>query len=167
LLGLGGALEVRNPAGTVGALRAMGLPASPPGVRLGGAVAVIISLGAVVWLDRPLALAVSASYLALSAFVAAALTRHVPLQSCGCFGRQDTPPTVGHLALNLAAAVVAGVVGLAPGSRGWPSVHLRAEPVVVTLFVILTASALAFAYLALTAIPRLTAEADAIARRSQ
>jgi len=145
----------------------MGLPASAAGVRLSGAAAVILSLGAVVRLDRPLALAVSASYLALSAFVAAALTRNVPLQSCGCFGRQDTPPTVGHLALNVAAAVVAGVVALAPGRRGWPSVHLRAEPVVVTLFVILTASVLAFAYLALTAVPRLTVETDGIARRSQ
>jgi len=167
LLGLGGGLEVLHPAGTVGALRAMGLPASVPGVRLGGAVAVLISLGAVVGLDRPFALAVSVSYLALAAFVLAALARHVPLQSCGCFGRQDTPPTVGHLALNVVAAVVAGVVGLAPGTRGWASVHLQAHPVVVAVFVVLTGSVLAFAYLALTAVPRLTAEIDANVGRSQ
>jgi len=85
--------------------------------------------------------------------------RHVPLKSCGCFGKEDTPPTTGHLVLNVAAAVVAGIVALGPGGRGWSSVHLETNAVVVGLFTVLTASVAAFAYLALTALPRLTTDA--------
>ncbi|MGI9080275.1 MAG: MauE/DoxX family redox-associated membrane protein [Acidimicrobiales bacterium] len=160
LLGLGGALELRRPAATVGALRAMGAPASASVVRSGAAVAVVISFGAVAGLGRPFALAVSVAYLLLAAFVLAALMRHVPLQSCGCFGKEDTPPTTGHLAVNLVAAVTAGAVALGPGGRGWSSVHLDANPVAVALFSVLTAAVAAFAYLALTAVPRLMTDAD-------
>ncbi len=153
LLGLGGALEVWRPATTLGALRAMGLPASVGAVRLGGVCAAVMSLGAVVSLSRPFALAVSVSYLLLGGFVLAALARDVPLQSCGCFGRQDTPPTVGHLVLDVAAAVVAGVVALAPGTRGWASLRLDPNPVTMSVFAVLTVAATVFTYLALTTIP--------------
>lgn len=160
LLGLGGALELRRPAATVGALRAMGAPASASVVRLGAAVAVIISLGAVAGLGRPFALAVSLAYLLLAAFVLAALMRHVPLQSCGCFGKEDTPPTTGHLVVNVVGAVIAGAVALGPGGRGWASVHLDTSPVAVAVFSVLTAAVAAFAYLVLTAVPRLTTHGD-------
>jgi len=143
----------------------MGLPASATAVRLGGLVAMAISVGAVVWVSRPFALAVSVSYLLLAAFVLAALLRHSPLQSCGCFGRDDTPPTIGHLVLNGAGALIAGVVALAPGQRGWGSVHLDTNPVAAALFVILTVSATALAYLALTEVPRLVASGDRARRR--
>ncbi len=155
LLCLGGVLELWRPAATVGALRTIGAPASARAVRVGGLVAVVVSVGAVLWVSRPLALAVCGFYVLLATFVLVALLRHAPLQSCGCFGREDTPPTVGHLVLNAVAAVVAGFVALAPGSRGWASVHLDTNILVVSLFVVLTTSAALFAYLALTFVPRL------------
>jgi hypothetical protein len=160
LLGAGGAFEVWRPAATVGALRALGVPASPPVVRGGGVLAVIVSAGSVVSLSRPSALALSVFYLLLAGFVVVALTRGVPLRSCGCFGRDDTPPTATHVVVDLAAAVVAALVALAPGSRGWASVGLDGDVLVVALFVVLTAAATAFAYLALTLVPRLTAAGD-------
>ena len=57
--------------------------------------------GAVVWA------LVAASYLAFAAFVVAALRRGTMLGSCGCFGREDTPPHWSHVALNLALAGIA------------------------------------------------------------
>ncbi len=158
LLGLGGAFELWRPVATVGALRAVGVPASAPAVRLGGLIATVVSVGAVAWVSRPFALAVSGFYVLFATFVLVALRRHTPLQSCGCFGREDTPPTVGHLVLNTVAAVVAAVVALAPGERGWASVHLDTNPLVVSLFVVLTATAALFAYLALALVPRLATD---------
>ncbi len=158
LLGLGGAFELWRPAATVGALRAIGAPASAPAVRLGGLVAATVSVGAVVWVSRPFALAVFGFYVLLTTFVLVALLRHAPLQSCGCFGREDTPPTVGHLVLNAVAAIVAGLVALVPGSRGWASLRLDTNPLVVSLFVVLTVAAALFAYLALTLVPRLATD---------
>jgi hypothetical protein len=50
---------------------------------------------------------VALSYLAFAAFVVAALRRGTMVGSCGCFGREDTPPHVSHVVLNLVLAVVA------------------------------------------------------------
>jgi len=150
----------------VGALRAIGLPASAPAVRVGGLVAAVVSVGAVVWVSRPLASAVAGFYVLFASFVALALRRHSPLQSCGCFGREDMPPTVGHLVLNTVAAVVAGVVAVGPGERGWASVHLDTDPLVVSVFVVLTGAATLFAYLALTLVPRLVTDGHQPGRRA-
>ena len=40
--------------------------------------------------------------------------RGLTLASCGCFGHPDAPPTVTHLAVNLGAAIVAGVAASVP-----------------------------------------------------
>jgi hypothetical protein len=140
----------------------MGLPASPALVRVGAAVEVAIAAGALVDGSRPFAALVAASYLGFAAFVLAALRRGVPLSSCGCFGVADTPPSGVHLALNLAATAVAGVVAL-----GWAAAGGLAEITAMdgslllrATFVTLTAAATWFAYVALTLLPRLrTAEA--------
>ena len=158
LLGVGGALEVHRPAATVGALRAMRLPASPAAVRLGGAAALALCAIAVAWPSRVVAGAIAACYLILSAFVLAALRRETPLASCGCFGRTDTPATPAHLLINVTAAVVAGLVAVGPGDRGWESVHLGSGAAGFVLFAVLVGSATGFAYLALTLLPRLSAE---------
>jgi hypothetical protein len=71
------------------------------------------------------ALAVSAVYTGFGAFVWYALRRRIPIQSCGCFGRVDTPPSTAHLALDgtfaLAGFVVAYTGSLA-GRLGTASV---------------------------------------------
>ncbi|MFN2608375.1 MAG: MauE/DoxX family redox-associated membrane protein [Acidimicrobiales bacterium] len=159
LLGLGGAFELRRPAATVGALAALGLRASPPAVRLGAAAALVVAAGAVVTMGRAFALLVAAAYLAFAAFVAAALARRTPLATCGCFGREDTPATPTHLVVNLAAAGVGLAVGLRPGPRGWPAVHLGAGPIGVAVFAALVVVAVGLGYAALTDLPRLSAAA--------
>jgi hypothetical protein len=118
LLALAGAQKVLDPTMTVGALRALRLPSSPVVVRAGAAAELALGVlaigvgGVVVWA------LVAASYLAFAVFVVAALRHGTMLGSCGCFGREDTPPHWSHVALNLLLAGVA--VALAAQGDGAP-----------------------------------------------
>src|SRR4051812_10747982 len=107
LLALAGGLKVVRPAPTAGALRAMRLPAAVPLVRVLGVGEVALGVSAGIPFARPLLVLLAAAYLAFAAFVMAALGANTPLQSCGCFGEADTPPSAVHVGLNLAAAVAA------------------------------------------------------------
>src|SRR5262245_7284812 len=112
LLVVAGASKAVDPAMTVGALRALGLPSAKPLVRAGAAAELLLGLlvlaagWAVAWW------LVAASYLAFAAFVAAALRAGTLVGSCGCFAREDTPPHPLHVVIDvaLAAAAVLGVV---------------------------------------------------------
>jgi hypothetical protein len=117
LLGLAGAQKLVDPTMTVGALRALRLPASPLLVRVGSAVELAIGVGAIVVGGVALWWMAAASYVAFAAFVVAALRKGTMIGSCGCFGREDTPPHVTHVALNVALAGVAVAVALtSPGA---------------------------------------------------
>jgi uncharacterized membrane protein YphA (DoxX/SURF4 family) len=112
LLALAGSMKVMRPAPTVGALRAVGLPSSLLLVRVLGLGEVAVGVGAAATFARPLLALLAAAYLAFAAFVTLALSAKTPLQSCGCFGQLDTPPSGVHIALNLAAAGTALVAAL-------------------------------------------------------
>jgi hypothetical protein len=112
LLALAGVMKLAQPASTAGALRAMRLPSSLPLVRALGAAEVVVGVGAGSTMSPPLLLLLAAMYLAFAAFVTAALAADAPLQSCGCLGRADTPPSVVHVGINAAAAVVAIVAAV-------------------------------------------------------
>jgi hypothetical protein len=112
LLVAAGAAKVVDPTMTVGALRALRLPSAPPVVRAGalaeaaiGVLAVVV--GGALWWSL-----VAISYLAFAAFVVAALRAGTMVGSCGCFGREETPPHPVHVALDLvlAALVLVAVV---------------------------------------------------------
>jgi hypothetical protein len=114
LLAFAGAAKAVDPAMTVGALRALGLPSSRGWVRAGAAAELLVGLLAAAagwawawWL-------VAASYLAFAAFVVAALRAGTMVGSCGCFGREDTPPHPVHVVVDvgLAATAAAAAVGL-------------------------------------------------------
>jgi len=115
LLALGGALKVRRPGPTVNALRAAGLPAGDVVVRLGAAAELVVGVGTLVFHGPVFPALLGASFAAFTGFVAVALARHTPLDSCGCFGEPDTPPTVLHLVVTGAAALV-GVGAAATGT---------------------------------------------------
>lgn len=111
LLALAGAQKVLDPAPAVGALRQLHVPASTLIVRAGAAAELALGLWAIVWGGAlPWAL-VAASYLAFAVFVALALQRGTMIGSCGCFGREDTPPHWSHVALNASLAVLAAITG--------------------------------------------------------
>lgn len=114
LLVLAGSMKIYRPKFTVGALRAAHIPAGPTLVRGLGAVEVVVGSGAVVSGSPPWAVAVAVFYAGFAGFVVFALRSGTAISSCGCFGSPDTPPTVGHVALNSAATVVASTVALAP-----------------------------------------------------
>jgi hypothetical protein len=107
LLAFAGVAKLRRPGGTGSAAAAIGLPSSPVAVRgLGvlevGAAAVGLALGG------PAALAVGAIYLAL-AVVAARLLIRSPGTNCGCLGASDAPVSIGHVVVDGAAVVAAGL----------------------------------------------------------
>jgi hypothetical protein len=93
---------------------------------------------------------VLAAYLSFAGFVGVAIRRGLTLASCGCFGHPDAPATVLHLAVNLGAAVVAGVAASVP-LPGLMAV-LDQQPAGLP-FVLLIALTTYLLYLALTALP--------------
>jgi hypothetical protein len=112
LLTFAGAAKAVYPAMTVGALRALGLPATRTSVRVGAMGELVLGLLAVAggwewvwWL-------VAASYLAFATFAVAALRAGTMVGSCGCFGREDTPPHPVHVVVDIALAATAAAAAV-------------------------------------------------------
>jgi hypothetical protein len=114
LLAPSGARKVRDPAPTHRALRIVGLPSSPLAVRLLGAVELAIGAGVLLSSSRLWAGALAVVYVEFTAFVALALFRNAPLESCGCFGAADSPPSIAHVAIDAGLATVAVIVTVDP-----------------------------------------------------
>lgn len=120
LLLLTGGAKLVDPDPTSGALRSAGLPSGPWAARLLGIIEIALAIPALA-LGGIWSAGVGAMYLGFAGFVGWALVRNVPIQSCGCFGKSDTPPTVLHLGYNVAIAVAA-LVAAATGGAGVLSV---------------------------------------------
>ena len=153
LLVAGGLLKTARPGDTATALRQSGLPATPVLVRAGGLIEVGVGAAALVTGDRVAAILVALSYAVFAGFVAVALRRGTPLASCGCFGKEDSPPTRLHVVLTAAAAAAAVAVAVQPGV-GLGDV-VRAQPLGGVPFLALVVCGVSFAYVALTSVPRL------------
>ena len=159
LLVLSGGAKIFDPEPTRGALRASGLP-SGRGVVIGLAVTEIVGGAAALMLPRSGPAVAAALYLGFAGFVSAALVRDLPLQSCGCFGRADTPPDHIHLIANLVfagAAIVATVNGATPADLAGESAVTNA------LLVLFVCIGVWVTYLLLTALPH----ALALSRRAR
>ncbi|MGZ4735202.1 MAG: MauE/DoxX family redox-associated membrane protein [Acidimicrobiia bacterium] len=153
LLVAAGALKTYDPATTTGALRRAGLPVPPVVVRVGGAVEVVIGVAAIATGGPIAAGLVALSYLLFTAFVVLAIVRHLPIGSCGCFGKIDTPPSLVHVVLNVGAIVTATAVAL--GSGGGIGAVLADQDLLGLPFLLFVATATYLAFLALTALPQL------------
>jgi hypothetical protein len=114
LLVVAGGPKIADPLPLVRALRSVGLPAGRGLVRAFALAEVAIGLAALVQPSRSTALLVAALYAGFTAFVGLALARGGVLESCGCFGKADTPPTRAHLVLTALLAVAAGALAVAP-----------------------------------------------------
>ena len=151
LLGAAGVAKAIDPTMTVGALRGVGLRVPNRAVRAVGGVEAALSFAAILTGDSILAILVAASYLAFTGFVAIALFRHLPIGSCGCFGKVDTPPSGLHVLVNLGAVVAS--VGMAVGhGRGLVTV-LAHQPLAGIPFLVLGAVGTYAAFTALTILP--------------
>jgi hypothetical protein len=117
LLVVSGGAKLGDPAPTRGALAGAGLPSSRAVVRALGVWEVVAGGAGLTAGGRTGGFAVALTYAGFAGFVAVALRRRLPIQSCGCFGRADTPPGPAHLAVNLSAAA-AGVAVALGGSGG-------------------------------------------------
>jgi hypothetical protein len=121
LLFAAGVAKLRTPAPAVGMLRrALPPPLRPlageTAIRLAAGVEAII--GAAVILDggRLVHALLAGCYLAFSV-VALRLATLPQRQSCGCFGRTDSPVGVLHVALDVVAAGVAVIATVRPPGR--------------------------------------------------
>lgn len=111
LLVIAGAQKMIDPWPAATALRNTGLPSSRSLVRAGAAVEILLGVAFLVFGSSVLSLAIAALYLAFTAFVVLAMRAGVD-GSCGCFGREDTPPSSLHIAANVGLAVVAVVYAM-------------------------------------------------------
>ena len=118
LLAASGVSKVIDPEPTRGAMKAAGLPSNALAVRLLGLLEVLAAAAALTlggWWAAPSALL----YLGFAWFTFSAVRQRIPVQSCGCFGREDTPPTVIHVAYNSLATVALAVL-VATGAEPVP-----------------------------------------------
>ena len=115
LLVIAGVPKLRRPGPTITALRSVGaVRVGPATVRGLAAAEVTAGLLAIVaggrWADG----AVTLLYLGFTGFLLRAL--QTPTASCGCTASEDTPPSIGHLAMTSVFAA-AGVAALIAGGR--------------------------------------------------
>jgi len=152
LLVVGGLLKALRPLDTANALRGVGVPLGPGIVRFGGAAEAAVGIWAITTGGRWSAILVAVSYAAFTAFVVAALLRHAPIASCGCFGKADTPPSLVHVGVNLIACLAAVAVAVDPGA-GLRAI-LATQPLAGAPFLLLVATGVFLTFLALTLLPR-------------
>jgi hypothetical protein len=153
LLGAAGLAKSVDPTMTVGALRGIGLDIPPFGVRAVGAFEAALAVAAAATGAPVLAFGVAVSYVVFTLFVVVALARRLPIGTCGCFGKIDTPPSWIHVGVNLGAAASAVAVAVADG--GGIAGVLRAQPAAGIPFLLLVVVGAYAAFTALTVVPKL------------
>jgi hypothetical protein len=152
MLVLAGAQKLLDPSLTVGALHALRLPSWPWLVRLGSAAELAIGVAAVAVGGRIVWWLIALSYVAFAAFVIAALRQGTMIGSCGCFGREETPPHPSHVVLNAGLAVLAGAAALSrPGAV---AAELVQHPGAAVAVVPMTAFVVYLLYAAFVQLPR-------------
>ena len=101
-----GLAKIARPSATATALRTLKIPSPMLSTRILGLGEVALTIGAFVTGSPILWAGVAASYASFTVFIFWALRDGDIAGSCGCFGREDTPPTPGHAAFNAAAAAI-------------------------------------------------------------
>lgn len=135
LLVVTGLAKLRRPEETGRALAAFGLPSQRLTGSVVGFVETTLGTAALLIGGATLFMAQGLLYLGFVIWVMAALRHDVPLASCGCLGRPDTPPYWGHVVLDLLAMGVS--IGAALQTAGplpiTTSLETLAHIVVVTV----------------------------------
>lgn len=162
LLVAAGATKVVDPLPLVRALHSVGVRLRKRVVRVFAAGEVLLGAAAVVIGSRLLAAGVALSYAGFTAFVALARARGGVLASCGCFGKDDTPPTRTHIAVTAAAALVAAVVAVRP--LGALPDLLDGQAAAGLPLLVVTAIVALLAYLVLARLPLLQARPAQVTR---
>ena len=111
LLVIAGAFKLVDPSGSVGALRALGVVVDDTRVRVLAAAEAALGALALAVSNEVIALAVALSYAGFALVIVLALVRELPIDSCGCLGRLETPPGGRHLLV--VAVALFGALGQA------------------------------------------------------
>ncbi len=114
LLMIAGVQKVADPAPTAGALRSAGIRSGPLFVRLLGSAEIAVAIAFLVAGGSWAAASGALFYAGFAGFVLLALSRDIPISSCGCFGKTDTPPSVAHVALNLGSVGILALAAIIP-----------------------------------------------------
>ena len=153
LLAIGGTSKLLGPANTSHALRGLGLPAAPFGVRVLAAAEIGVAVGALAAGSRYAWLLVAGAYLGFTGFVVFAMARGGAVSSCGCFGAPDTPPTLVHVLLTASASALAFATAF--GHPPGPVLDALADmPLLGLPFLLATGCCVWFAHAAVTVLPR-------------
>ncbi len=150
LLAVGGVAKVFDPDPTEGALRAARLPSARWVVRVLGVAEISAALLGLVGPARATAPA-ALLYLGFALFTLGAVRNRIPLQSCGCFGREDTPPSWLHVGYNGVAALSLGWIVLYSASP----VPWGLPPLQIAAYLAFSGLGVFASYLLLTRLPQL------------
>lgn len=107
LLIMSGGAKIVDAGPTRGALRAAHLPSSKVVVRVLAVTEVLVGAASLTFDHPGPVLALGVLYVGFAGFVGWSMRRGLPIQSCGCFGKTDTPPTAAHVVVNLTLAAAA------------------------------------------------------------
>lgn len=152
VLAVSGVAKLNDPAGTAPVLQLFRIPMPHLAARVLGAAELLLAIAAVL-IGHPLLWGGVAAAYTIFCIVVLVLLRRPDAASCGCFGREDTPPTIGHLLFNAIAATLAGLAAtdpVQPTALGWSTAEWFAA---ITLVV----AGSALCVLAMTRLPRLRA----------
>jgi hypothetical protein len=140
LLAIAGIFKVKEPAPTVGAMQALHLPSSMRLVRLMGLIEIVLGVSAALTGSAGVMALVGVAYFLFAIVVVAAMKAKTQIQSCGCFGKTDTPPSWLHLVSNVLFSIVSLVSAL-KGGKSFPELlanqSMHAIPFLVTFAVCL------------------------------
>jgi len=149
LLGSGGVAKVVDPDPTSGALEAARLPSSRLLSRLLG-TAEIVAAAVGLSVGGTMALPAVLLYVGFTVFTLTAVRRALPIQSCGCFGRVDTPPSWIHVGYNGVATLALAMLVVNQESP----IPWAAPPSEFLFYVAFAALGVYLSYLLLTRLPQ-------------
>jgi uncharacterized membrane protein YphA (DoxX/SURF4 family) len=150
LLAASGTAKLVDPEPTTGAMGSARLPASRLITYLLGIAEFVIAVTSLA-VGGLAVIGAAALYAGFAIFTFAATRKRIPVQSCGCFGRDDTPPSPIHVSFNLVAMVSL----LAVASLGAPPVDWSLPGLQLTLYLGFTAIGVYVSYLMLSSLPQL------------
>ncbi|HEX6302005.1 MAG TPA: MauE/DoxX family redox-associated membrane protein [Acidimicrobiia bacterium] len=149
LLGASGIMKLVDPEPTTGAMNVAHLPSSNTLSRLLGLVEIGVAIVALA-IAGPSVLLGAGLYAAFAVFTVVAIVSGIPLQSCGCFGKEDTPPTAIHVTFNgFATIALLWVFFSGRGAIDWALPTLE-----LVLYLGFTVIGVYTAYLLMTRLPQ-------------
>jgi hypothetical protein len=149
LLAASGLSKTFDPDPTRGAMSAAGLPSSRGIARGLGVAEMVAAVTGLAFGGAWLAIG-AVLYLGFALFTFAAVQKRLPIQSCGCFGREDTPPTTLHVVFNTVSTIALAYLVF----TGASAVPWAEPPLELALYLSFSMVGAYLAYLVLSQLPR-------------